>query len=646
MASSTGALRALERNRFFYGKAMDVRQWRMEQGYGRDSRALLSRLGLGVGVLSGLDVLLSADGDIVKVRAGVAIDPLGRTVVVPHDVLLGPPQQPTDKRGAPDGDPVTEGAVTLQLCYHECLTEPTSALACGCETEERCEAGVVTERYRLRLVRGLPEALDPVACPVIFPADPPDGFDRRRAVFDTFSAAPVPPSVSDDELGCCVVLATFEFAPQRTPILDPFTHRRSVYSNQALLELILCLADRVDECCRTHGEPVVPPRVMRLWPGAGTVIADGPRDQLARWQKDPRLEIAFEREIPEAVLDRPEDWLRVWSFTRRGDEVIARRVTLSRETGGQPPVLLPVGSELVAMYLLDDQYRQEMRTARVLIQLRPDDPGTPVVVDASSPPVLLDGEYHGTTLAHPDLDFIWGGVDAAGTAVDPSWWDALLTTSPPLPSGDGTPAGNLDSAFTVSAPERPTDQPRLLAVWPPSAAFLHRRTDDERIRRWLVDFREDPHLELTFDATLEEAALGSLVVEDWLRLWWLQDRGEIFVPRRLPLAWAGPFSPSHLAIPGTTVAVRIENFPFDDLPHEEPTHFLWMLRGGAASVDADFLGLKLDGRVLDAPVLESLWGADGWAGGVLSGPSSEGASLFDGKPGGILSAFFDLAERG
>ena len=66
-----GCLHALQRNLFFPRKLMEVRHWQAEQAYHRHARELVTRLGLGAGVLCGLEVKLSGTGTLV-VGAGPA----------------------------------------------------------------------------------------------------------------------------------------------------------------------------------------------------------------------------------------------------------------------------------------------------------------------------------------------------------------------------------------------------------------------------------------------------------------------------------------------------------------------------------------------------------------------------------------------
>lgn len=70
-----------ERNRYFYGKLLTVRDFEVEQRYFNDKRRLMNRLLLGPGILAGLNVL-SVDDKTLLVEPGVAVDDLGREIVV------------------------------------------------------------------------------------------------------------------------------------------------------------------------------------------------------------------------------------------------------------------------------------------------------------------------------------------------------------------------------------------------------------------------------------------------------------------------------------------------------------------------------------------------------------------------------------
>lgn len=74
------------RPRYFDGRLLTAQELRQEQEYHERKRRLHNLLTLGPGAVAGLRV--SPDGPSVTVSPGVAIDPLGREVVVPTAVTL------------------------------------------------------------------------------------------------------------------------------------------------------------------------------------------------------------------------------------------------------------------------------------------------------------------------------------------------------------------------------------------------------------------------------------------------------------------------------------------------------------------------------------------------------------------------------
>jgi len=84
-------LRQFERNKYFYGKLMTVSDFELEQEYFNGKRYLLNRLIHGKGLLFGFSnlELLQESSDEVTVwfrDGGVALDSLGREIIVPVDI--------------------------------------------------------------------------------------------------------------------------------------------------------------------------------------------------------------------------------------------------------------------------------------------------------------------------------------------------------------------------------------------------------------------------------------------------------------------------------------------------------------------------------------------------------------------------------
>jgi hypothetical protein len=176
------------RNRYFYGKLLDVFHFELEQTYLNNKRWLLNRLVSGYGVICGLNVKLGSDGQSVVVTPGVAIDKCGREIIVcqPSDPYTLPPPAATPTAGAsapgasptsttkgpgvaPTGTTASPPAGTqtagsdctdtgvykhLCVCYHECLTDPSPALGGDCDTQASCAPGSIREKYCLKLCDG------------------------------------------------------------------------------------------------------------------------------------------------------------------------------------------------------------------------------------------------------------------------------------------------------------------------------------------------------------------------------------------------------------------------------------------------------------------------------------------------------------
>ena len=70
-----------ERNNYFFGKLMTVRDFQTEQTYFNSKRRLGNKMLNGVGIVSGLDVIL-IDNKTFSLEAGMALDYMGREIVV------------------------------------------------------------------------------------------------------------------------------------------------------------------------------------------------------------------------------------------------------------------------------------------------------------------------------------------------------------------------------------------------------------------------------------------------------------------------------------------------------------------------------------------------------------------------------------
>lgn len=241
------ALRSPVRNRYFYGKLLDVYHFQLETGYMNAKRHLLNRLVSGYGVVCGLDVRCGDDGRHIVVMPGVAIDKWGREIIVPEPTRPVPiPGHLLPPEGAPepygdgrehreDGEPV----VRVRLCYHECESDPTPVMAGDCGTVEECSAGAIRERYRITFEEGgAPRKRLHCRIPDLFRGDRLDYEALARHVSEECPEPPRDP---------CITLANVRLAGPGGHDCDPeridITVRPIVYTNDLLLEILLSLLE-------------------------------------------------------------------------------------------------------------------------------------------------------------------------------------------------------------------------------------------------------------------------------------------------------------------------------------------------------------------------------------------------------------------
>lgn len=140
-----------ERNRYFYGKLLTVRDFESEQKYFNDKRRLSNRLLHGSGVACGLQVV-AVDDKTISLETGVAIDYAGREIVVAAPF--------TQKLSMIEGFSNNESAQNIYLCiaYDEKGKEPVHSVA-GSSTrpEEVSEYNRIQESYRLFIREEAPD---------------------------------------------------------------------------------------------------------------------------------------------------------------------------------------------------------------------------------------------------------------------------------------------------------------------------------------------------------------------------------------------------------------------------------------------------------------------------------------------------------
>ena len=138
----------IERNRYFYGKLLTVRDFEREQRYARQKAQLLDRLSLGAGVFCGLGVSISDDSTLL-IESGLALDYQGRMIAVEEPVLR--------KLQMLEGYEALHGRDSAYLClaYQETELEPVNAV--GADTGQSRQFNITREGARLYLSAQEPE---------------------------------------------------------------------------------------------------------------------------------------------------------------------------------------------------------------------------------------------------------------------------------------------------------------------------------------------------------------------------------------------------------------------------------------------------------------------------------------------------------
>jgi hypothetical protein len=241
----SGVLASPESNNFFYGKLMDVLQFEKDHRYFNFKRSLINRLVLGSGVVCGLNVVQDpqAEGRVL-IQPGVAIDGLGREIVVTETASIDP-HQLTDDRGNPAGTPLTSGTVTICLTYAETCADLVPVLVPDCDTPGNCAPSTIREGFHILVRPADPEPPVPPTCKLqpgesSFPAETP-----LHDLLNTLLCERINGSCPGPEVDSCEQLGRVTLDGEKISSIDSCAGRHFVYSNALLYELIVCLAERV-----------------------------------------------------------------------------------------------------------------------------------------------------------------------------------------------------------------------------------------------------------------------------------------------------------------------------------------------------------------------------------------------------------------
>lgn len=140
-------LRGFERNRYFFGKQLTVRDFDAEQRYFNGKRYLLNRLVHSWGVVCGLRVEPQPQGRF-RLAPGAAIDCCGREIVVgDEDLVYSLSELEGYKRLIAD----QSADKTFYIClkYDECIREPVQTVSNVSSCTDVCDYNRIREGFKL-----------------------------------------------------------------------------------------------------------------------------------------------------------------------------------------------------------------------------------------------------------------------------------------------------------------------------------------------------------------------------------------------------------------------------------------------------------------------------------------------------------------
>ena len=236
-----------QKNNFYIGKELTVRDSCAEQTYFDEKRWMLNRMVHGWGVVCGLKVSLK--DRCVYVESGLALDCCGKEILVCETASVELPK--VEECGTSEEAPGSLWHVCLT--YHKRPIEPITLRAC--DEQETVEGfNRVSETYSLEL-----KSADKMRCPEGDPLYPltamrEKGCDNGECG-DKSRALQVHDYLTEQRMtcpscnaSCCVVLGTIELKADRVGELDN-SHRRLVYTNPVLRDLIDCYHGDLPRIC-------------------------------------------------------------------------------------------------------------------------------------------------------------------------------------------------------------------------------------------------------------------------------------------------------------------------------------------------------------------------------------------------------------
>lgn len=234
-----GAIHPFVRNRYFYGKLLDVHHLELEQDYLNGKRWLLNRLISGYGVICGLDVQPAQKGRAVVVTPGIALDRGGREIVVSctSEPIAIPSRSAPTTGAPPQGSCEPEDYWHLSICFQQCECDPAPVMVDDCGQVTTCSASSIQERYKCVLAQCKAPEITLGAGLMDFVLN--GRLNYYALVEQVTRGCPELPA------DLCIPLANIRLPPGDDPVQPSdidISPRPIVYGNDLLFEIVLALA--------------------------------------------------------------------------------------------------------------------------------------------------------------------------------------------------------------------------------------------------------------------------------------------------------------------------------------------------------------------------------------------------------------------
>jgi hypothetical protein len=235
-------LQQFQRNRYFYGKLMSVRDFETEQDYMNEKRHLLNRLVHGAGIVCGLDgiqVVTQADGKITLSfeAGGVALDNCGREIVVPagssKEIFIQEAGQVQTHLTT-----VTTGLFYLSLHYeprdYEFVNSADSPSSC----EETCCPSRIIEDFQV-IATDTPPPFPSLICPDLsaIQAGDANAGQQARELIENWAKER---AAGCDEDGVFILALTVSSSSATADNINTLEYLSVVYNNKLLSQLLSC----------------------------------------------------------------------------------------------------------------------------------------------------------------------------------------------------------------------------------------------------------------------------------------------------------------------------------------------------------------------------------------------------------------------